>query len=762
MSLTLHRNPSPTQQSKSLRLPVDLRRDYGASGSAETTTGTISAGSKTLTLADAQDFASGQGIFLQHAGAACANGTPGGVSVTTQGTSGSTHYTYAAISLDDAGGYSDSCTYTTITTGNATLSNTNYNQVTVTPPSGNSEAPVALYGGPSGSPLQYITGLQYNWYGYVYNDNGTAYETAPSYLPATLPATGGVTGEAGWLSTTIRDGAGTTTLTLAAAATSAATDTAVYHDDTTAISNWLADSNGAKTIPPGTYYVSTSPTLDTGSDVLIQGQGETAILSPLPGTEAHALELLDCTDCQVQNVYVDGNKVDVMPVASERYTTLGGIYLRGCSRVLVQSCQVYEAHMGGIMVEGSTAVHVDACTARDCDDNGIFGRPGNTGFRVTGCRSTGGKFNGIACIRGSDVLFTGNVATGNGNDGTQEGAGLDFEGCLHSAMVGNLSYANLVQGIKVDYTVEGGTTSQRSNTVTLSGNVATGHVQTTLANGIVINGTGIIIQNADVVRTTGNILTGNWQGINVGSVTDFALDDLVYENTDVGINLYESTVSTAIDGPGTIRSQSVNNGAAGVYNSTISNIQYSGVFAGATGASGAGEGIQIAGGSRHRICGAVFYDNDDNGILVQNSAADVVVQDCLFSNTVAGSKQGRALYEASGAGPTYFAQNYVEGQANQPYSLSNSSSYATGNVGAPPMGWGTTTPSLPAATGDTVTNSNAYPVRIYQDGASGTTITDYGGTAKALAVDPNELTLEPGAKISYSTTVPSAWDWYGA
>lgn len=47
-------------------------KDYGASGSAQTTTGTISAGSTSLAVASAIDFAVGQGISVYQAGAASA------------------------------------------------------------------------------------------------------------------------------------------------------------------------------------------------------------------------------------------------------------------------------------------------------------------------------------------------------------------------------------------------------------------------------------------------------------------------------------------------------------------------------------------------------------------------------------------------------------------------------------------------------------------------------------------------------------------
>ena len=762
MGLSLIPASDPTIVAGNLDLAPNAQRDYGASGLATTFTGTIAAGSTTLTLNAPWDGTDGQGIFIQHAGSPCANATPTAVSVAASGTTGTTAYTYAALALDDAGGYSASTAYVTIANGNATLSATNFNSVTVTPDSGNPSAPVAVYGGVSGSPLQYLGALQVVWYGYTFADNGAPRPPAPSYLPATLPAAGGVSGASGWLSTSIASGAGSTTVTLSTVALTTVSDDTVRHDDTQALQNWLNALTNTGVLPEGTYNVSTSPTLQNGTQITLRGEGPTSQLSPLPGTEANALELLDCTQCTVQGVYVAGNKTNVMPVATTRYHTLAGIYVRGCTTIRVTDCHVTASHMGGITVEGSTDVHIADCTATDCDDNGIFGRPGNTGFTVRGCRSTGGKFNGITCIRGTAVLFDSNTAYGNGNEYTQEGAGLDFEGCLNSAMTGNLSYGNLVQGIKVDYTVEGGTTAQRSQTIALTGNVCTGQTQTVTPNGITINSMGILVQNADVVRTSGNLVAGNYQGVNVGSVTDFDLHDFVYDNVNLGINLFQSSASTATAGPGHVGGISADNGAAGVYNAAISNVTYTGVFRGSTGATGAGEGLQLSAGTRHRVVGAVLFDNSDNGILVSNSATDVVVRGCTFSNTTFGSQQGRALYEASGAGPTVFVQNYVEGQVNQPFFLSNASSYATGNIGGAPMGWIGSAPSLPAGTGSSnaVTNAQPMAVRVYLTGNVGTHVIDPNGTDVALPSDPPEVTLSPGAKIYFATTIPSAWQWY--
>ena len=61
---------------------------YGASGSVQTTTGTITALSTTLTLAAAKDFKNGQGIIINHAGAAYSTGAASSITATATGATG--------------------------------------------------------------------------------------------------------------------------------------------------------------------------------------------------------------------------------------------------------------------------------------------------------------------------------------------------------------------------------------------------------------------------------------------------------------------------------------------------------------------------------------------------------------------------------------------------------------------------------------------------------------------------------------------------
>ena len=92
------------------------------------TTATINVGSNpnSASLASADGFAVGYGIYFPGAGAAHGLSVPGAPSVSTRGTAGATSRDYRLRVLSGDGGWTDCGTITTLTTGNATLSTTDY------------------------------------------------------------------------------------------------------------------------------------------------------------------------------------------------------------------------------------------------------------------------------------------------------------------------------------------------------------------------------------------------------------------------------------------------------------------------------------------------------------------------------------------------------------------------------------------------------------------------------------------------------------
>ena len=101
----------------------DLARYGGYSAtSPPSTTGSISSASATLTLANAQDFANGQGIVVYQAGPATSLTRPGQPTITpTNLTGGSTSYNYQVIAEDRLGGLTAASNAGATTTGAATL-----------------------------------------------------------------------------------------------------------------------------------------------------------------------------------------------------------------------------------------------------------------------------------------------------------------------------------------------------------------------------------------------------------------------------------------------------------------------------------------------------------------------------------------------------------------------------------------------------------------------------------------------------------------
>jgi Pectate lyase superfamily protein len=128
---------------------------YNASGSAQQTSATCVASNTNVTISSAIDFQNGQGIALPGCGSTPTVTAPT-VHVANIGTTGSTTYSYSVATIDAAGGNSGYATFVSTSTGNATLSGTNYNAIYITPVAG--ARGYALIGRTSGSPggIQYM------------------------------------------------------------------------------------------------------------------------------------------------------------------------------------------------------------------------------------------------------------------------------------------------------------------------------------------------------------------------------------------------------------------------------------------------------------------------------------------------------------------------------------------------------------------------------------------------------------------------------
>lgn len=227
-------------------------KDFGASGSSASTTGTISASSNALSLAAASDFANGQGIRVNHAGAAFTLNQATSLTATPQGTAGATTYQYKVSSLDGSGGVGAATSSFQTTTGNATLSALNYNHLAWTAATGTPPAGYAVYKNIAGTFT--LIGVVV---GTTFDDTGLTSYAFLDWVPSTAPAAA----LADWLVTTISSGGGTTTLTLAATATTSVSGGTVTHDDAAAVQAAF-NASLLVVIPPGTYLFATGINLN--------------------------------------------------------------------------------------------------------------------------------------------------------------------------------------------------------------------------------------------------------------------------------------------------------------------------------------------------------------------------------------------------------------------------------------------------------------------------------------------------------------------
>lgn len=234
-----------------LGLPINVKLPpYNASGSNATTTGDIDITTNVyqLTLQDAQDFQTGQGVTIQHAGPATSLTPPSGLTANAMGATGSTSITYAVAARDANGGCTAAATVT-VSNANAVLSASNYVALSWTAvanaygyivyrvtTSGTSPTTTGLIGTPGDTSME---------------DTGLAILTAPDFIPPSAPAA--PLGQV--LNSVIVSGGGTATLTLADAAGSSVTGQVVKHDDTTAFSNACSSSTAVVVLPPGTYNI---------------------------------------------------------------------------------------------------------------------------------------------------------------------------------------------------------------------------------------------------------------------------------------------------------------------------------------------------------------------------------------------------------------------------------------------------------------------------------------------------------------------------
>lgn len=300
--------------------------DFGASGSTQSTTGTISSGTSTLTLTSAIDFANGQGIRVNHAGTTFATNSPTSPSVTNVGTAGSTTYTYTIASVDFAGGIGAAIANFTTTTGNATLNATNYNSLSWTAPaSGPTPGGYAIYGRTAGS-LTLIGFVGNGTTSFADQGQSAPWPGTTGVTPDWIPTTPPGAALADWLLTIISSGGGTTTLTLAASASTNATSQAVDHDDSLAFASAISalPSTIGGTIyvpaPASKYPIGQTIILPVTKPVILIGAGRgdgaagTTLVATGPGSVIQPASQTFFRGHRISGINIFGNALSNIPL----------------------------------------------------------------------------------------------------------------------------------------------------------------------------------------------------------------------------------------------------------------------------------------------------------------------------------------------------------------------------------------------------------------------------------------------------------------
>jgi len=201
------------------------------------------AGSTSVHLLSAGDFVNGQNIAIFNAGALCTLAVPTISGVTQGGTAGTTSYQYQVVALDGTGAATAASVAVTTTTGNATLSSTNYNMIAWGAVSGAVEYAIYCIGVGCVGLTQ---GLSFNDIGFgainpIYLNGGSA--TPPT------SATGGT------FYTQIISGGGTQNIVVASATPSSTNSHSMFHNDAPSIINALSAASDVY-LPPGDFNAS--------------------------------------------------------------------------------------------------------------------------------------------------------------------------------------------------------------------------------------------------------------------------------------------------------------------------------------------------------------------------------------------------------------------------------------------------------------------------------------------------------------------------
>lgn len=542
-------------------IPLDHISALGSanvSGSTQNTTGTITATQPTLTLANAKDFVNGQGIRVDHAGAAFTKGAPSSLVVTPTGTTGATTYRYGLATIDTAGGIGAGITPVTTTTGNATLTAANFNALSWAAGSG-SPIGYAVYSCTS-TTVASCTSLLAIVGGTTFNDTGLVAVVPPDWIPSTAPASA----LADWLITSISSGGGTTTLTLAANAVTTCTSTncPVLHDDTVALQAGLTAAQNAAIpfyldpVVGSGYNISSALTCTTGPCHIYGGGiygGSTIYLSSIiqDGIQLNTASRMN----YLHDFNILGNNGSVFNLQGALINSFSGHQVDIFERIWTKFgfvCYTLNSSGWGVARPDMTCsfAGVNAATPgdsyiRDAIDINTLSVPGWTiGLGVTLTGDIGGfKFINNKCNAGvpnMSICLAGNVSV---SDGDVIVTGNSLEGWLNQGifftLTGTPNFGNFI--INGNQLTGGGSNAAGIDFPATGAGLSRIVVSNNVIQVIGANGIGVIATNVTALNGQGNVITAV-TGWNVGASTT---------NCNIGLNTYVSITTEITDASGT-------------------------------------------------------------------------------------------------------------------------------------------------------------------------------------------------------------------
>ncbi|WEK54923.1 MAG: right-handed parallel beta-helix repeat-containing protein [Candidatus Cohnella colombiensis] len=343
---------------------------FGANGGgAIAASGSIASGSKSLTLNLTPSYLwNDQSIIVLHAGIAVTFPVPAPPSLTIQGTTGTTTYSYVIAALDKRGGITATSVAAQIATGYSQLDYSHSVKLTFPTSLRNGWAVYGASTNPSSSRglLALLREPTTTW---ADTGNGPIDNSAPPWVP-TQPPTKSMNNN---LITSVISGEGTTTLTLKDAATTSVTSEIIMNNDTSAFQksyNFLdSGAGGTLDLSNGTYHL------------MIDSSNSRAVYFVSNVRTVSNEQAIIQTYC---NFTLDNTKIFSGKNGAATNWSFEGITFDGGNRVNTNEFAYWQ-----IISDGAgpyTNFEIKDCEFRNSNGKALYFYSGNcSNYRITGC-----------------------------------------------------------------------------------------------------------------------------------------------------------------------------------------------------------------------------------------------------------------------------------------------------------------------------------------------------------------------------------------